>query len=263
MSDDTQVVYYMKDAVFAAADALGSRKEGVCDAAVTALLGGWFSERTEPVAVMADGLAVPVLALGAQSCRDFGQGLASFDGPCFALAAISGRAAYERNLDGYCTAVAFLNHRELKAAMVYDPVHAELFHAVHHLGAYLNGKSIGVSHKKSLMEACVSVDHNTLRTADAQTLHSLFSQTQHIRVGTSFSMELCLTACGRIDAAVGQGQSFIDSAAGLLIAKEAGAALVGDDSTHAPIAQIGKRIRAAAVSPGIAEEAAILSLSII
>ncbi len=256
MQDYTTVIYYMKDAVFVAADALGGTNAGgACDAAVAALLRGWFAKQNEPVAVLADGLPVPVLAHSEKQLEDYAQRLAYHDGPCFAVAALSGTAAYERGLRDYCVAVAYLENRELKAAMVYDPAHAELFHAVQNLGAYLNGKSIKASGRKSLMEAYLSVDHGTLRMGKEEALRGLIMQAQHVRCGAPFSLALCYAACGRIDAAVGRGQSFIDSAAGLLIAKEAGAKLLNEDGNPlAPFDQIGQRISAAAACPGIAKE---------
>jgi 3'-phosphoadenosine 5'-phosphosulfate (PAPS) 3'-phosphatase len=246
----------MKDAVFAAADAQkANRAEGACDAALKALLKAWFAEQEEPVAVLADGLAVPTLARSESALEDYAQNAAWHNGPCFAVCALSGRSAFERGLREYCTALAYIEGKQIKAAMVYDPSHAELYHAVKDLGAYLNGKSIAVSRCKRLMDAYISLDHGTLRTAHRDALHGLFSQVQNIRSGASFSLELCHTAGGRIDAVFGCGQAFIDYAAGLLIAKEAGAAVLGfDGKPLPPINELGERRSLIAVSPDITEE---------
>lgn len=253
---DKQVVYYMKDAVFAAADALNTKNaESVCDAALSALLKGWFAEQDEAVALLADGLAVPMLARSETALDDYAQNAAWHNGPCFAVCSLSGRSAFERGLHEYCTAIAYIEGKQIKAAMVYDPSHAELYHAVKNLGAYMNGKSLHVSSCKRVMDACVSLDHGTLRTARTEALRDLLTQAQDIRSGASFSLALCHAACGRIDAAFGRSQAFIDYAAGLLIAQEAGATLLGFDGKPLTlINELGERRSLIAASPDIAQE---------
>jgi len=251
-----QAVYYMKDAVFAVAEALQSKNtEGVCGAALTALLKGWFAEQDEPVALLADGLAVPMLARSDTALDDYSQNAAWHNGPCFAVCALSGRSAFERGLREYCTAIAYIEGKQIQAAMVYDIAHAELYHAVKDLGAYMNGKTIAVSRCKRVMDAYISLDHGTLRTAREDALRNLLTQAQEIRSGASLSLELCHTASGRIDAAIGRSQAFIDYAAGLLIAKEAGAAALGfDGKPLPPMTELGERRSVIAVAPDIAQE---------
>ncbi len=253
---EKQAVYYMKDAMFAAADALkAGNADGAGEAMLQALLKGWFSEQNEPVVLLADGLAVPAIARSQQLLDDYVGQTAFHDGACFAVCSLCGRSAYERGLRGWCIAAAYIEGRELKAAMVYDPSHAELYHAVKSLGAYINGKSLVVSRCKRVTDAYVSLDHATLRTARENALRDLVSQVQNVRSGAAFSLELCLMAAGRIDAAAGRGQSFIESAAGRLIAQEAGASLLGfDGKPLPPISELGERASFAAVSPGIAQE---------
>lgn len=250
---EKKVVFYMKDAVFAAAALCG--KSGACDAALSALLKGWFSEQSEPVALLADGLAVPMLANSETQIVDYSRNAAWHNGACFAVCCLCGRSAYERGLRDYCVAAAYLEGMQIKAAMVFDPPHAELYHAVKTLGAYMNGKSLSVSCGKRAMDAYISVDHNTLRTAREGALHDLLSQTQDARSHAAFSLALCHVASGRVDAAIGRGQSFIEYAAGQLIAEEAGAALLGfDGKPLPPMGELGERNSFAAVSPGIAKE---------
>ncbi len=253
---EKQAVYYMKDAVFAAADALkAGNADGAGEAALQALLKGWFFEQSEPAVLLADGLAVPAIARSQKRLDDYA-GQASFHGgACFAVCSLCGRSAYQRGLRGWCIAAAYIEGRELKAAMVYDPSHAELYHAVKSLGAYMNGKSLVTSHCKRVTDAYVSLDHGTLRTARENALRDLVSQVQDVRSGAAFSLELCLMAAGRIDAAAGRGQSFIESAAGRLIAQEAGAMLLGfNGKPLPPISELGERATFAAVSPSIAQE---------
>lgn len=252
---EKQAVYYMKDAVFAAADMLKTHDaQGAGEAAVNALLKSWFGEQSTPFALLADSLAVPVIARSLTQLDDYSKS-ALHNGVCFVVCSLTGRGAYARGLRDYGIAAAYIEGRDLKAAMVFDPSHAELFHAVKSLGAYMNGKSIGISRCESMTDAYISFDHRTLRTAKELALHSLISRAQEVRTGTVFSLALCHMASGRIDAAIGRSQSFIEAAAGRLIAQEAGAVLLGfDGKPLPPIAEIGERMSFAAVSPGIAQE---------
>ncbi len=253
---EKQAVYYMKDAVFAAADALkAGNADGAGEAALQALLKGWFSEQSEPAVLLADGLAMPAIARSRTQLDDYSRQAAFHDGACFAIGSLCGRSAYGRGLRDHCIAAAYIEGRELKAAMVFDPSHAELYHAVKSLGVYMNGKSLAVSRCKRVTAAYISLDHGTLRTAREDALHNLVSQVQDIRSGAAFSLELCHVAGGRIDAAIGRGQSFIEAAAGRLIAQEAGAALLGFNGKPLPaLSELGERTSFAAVSPGIAQE---------
>lgn len=253
---EKQSVYYMKDAMFAASDALkAGNADGAGDAAIRALLKGWFADQSEPAVLLADSLAVPVMARNQTQLDAYASKAALYGGMCFVICSLCGRGAYERGLRGWCIAAAYIEGRELKAAMVYDPSHAELYHAVKDLGAYMNGKSLSVSRCQRVTDAYLSVDHGTLRTAREDALHNLLSQVQEVRSGAAFSLELCHLAAGRTDAAVGRSQSFIEAAAGRLIAQEAGAALLGfDGKPLPPISELGERASFAAVSPGIANE---------
>jgi myo-inositol-1(or 4)-monophosphatase len=253
---DKQTIYYMKDAVFAASDALkAGDADGACEAALKALLKGWFLEQSEPVALLADGLAVPMIALSQTKLDDYSKKTGFHDGACFAVCSLCGRGAYERGLRDYGITAAYIEGREINAAMVFDASHAELYHAVKSLGAYMNGKSLNVSRCKRVMDATVSLDHNTLRTTREGALRDLISQAQDVRSGEAFSLALCRMASGCTDAAIGRGQSFIEYAAGMLIAQEAGAALLGfDGKPLPPISEIGERASFAAVSPSLKQE---------
>ncbi len=253
---EKQAVYYMKDAVFAAADALkahGAQSAG--EAATKALLKSWFDEQSTPFALLADSLAVPVMARSLTQLDDYSNQSALNNGVCFVICSLSGRGAHARGLRDSCIAAAYIEGKEMKAAMVFDPSHAELFHAVKSLGAYMNGKSIGVSRCESMTDAYISFDHKSLRTGKEVALRSLVSQAQDMRTGAAFSLSLCHMASGRIDAAIGRSQSFIEAAAGRLIAEEAGAVLLSfDGKPLPPVTEIGERMSFAAVSPGIKQE---------
>ncbi len=255
------ICYIMKNAAFAAGDSLTEKKDrhGACQLLIGQLLTAWFSGQNEDVAILADGLTMPMMACrneGGFALDDFSRGIESYDGPCFAVGSSGGIMAYERGLFDLCISVAYLEKRNALAAVVYDPIHVELFHAVSSMGAYLNGKSIAPAHTKRMSDACLAFDHATLR-AGGRAVLSLLAEAANIRVGAACGLELCYTACGRTDAAIRRNEAFFDYAAGLLVAQEAGAVITdGCGGAYAPLAEYGERRDLAAACRGIAGELA-------
>ena len=255
------VCFIMKDAAFAAGDKLTARgqRPEVHQALLDKLLAGWFCGGGEDVMLWTDALVAPMLA------RRDGDGYAlaayagdtgGYGGPCFAACGTGG-AASEHGLFGACVAIAYLDGRQIQAAVVYDPAHVELFHAVRGLGAYLNGKRITPSFAKQLSGAHVSVGQAALRKGGS--MRKLIAEAGHIRAGAACALELCHAAGGRTEAAVLCNEAFIDYTAGLLIAKEAGAVLMnGSGGPLDELREYGERRDIAAACLSIAGELARL-----
>ena len=255
------VCYIMKDAAFAAGDKLGGRagQQETHRTLLDQLLSGWFNGRSGSVLLWTDGLATPMLARredGDFTLGDFTRGAGGCDGPCFAVGGTGGGAAYERGLFDACISIAYLNERRMQAAVAYDPVHVELFHAVSGLGAYLNGKRISPAPTKRLSDAYVSIGHSALRTG-GKPVRSLSAEAGRVRVGAVCGLELCYTACGRVDASVMRNEAFVDYAAGLLVAQEAGAALMDRfGGPYGALREYGERSDITAACSGLAGELA-------
>lgn len=255
------ICYIMKNAAFAAGDSLTEKKDRheACQLLIGQLLTAWFSGQNGDVVILADGLTTPMMACRNESgfaLNGFSRGIESYDGPCFAVGSSGGIMAYERGLFDLCVSAAYLEKRNALAAVVYDPLHVELFHSVSNMGAYLNGKSIAPAHTKRMSDACVSFDHAALR-ARGEAVRSLLAEAANIRVGAACGLELCYTACGRTDAAIRRNEAFFDCAAGLLMAQEAGAVITdGCGGAYAPFAEYGERRGLAVACGGIAEDLA-------
>jgi hypothetical protein len=247
------ICYMMKDAAMIAGDKLmegGSRREAG-ELLLDELISGWMDGGYGDVAVCSDILAVPSMARRTEegyALEDFVTGAAGYDGPYFAVSA-GGADALQRGLFDAGISVAFLTGRQPLAAVVYDPVHVELFHAIEGLGAYLNGKRIAPSKACSLADAMVSLDHATLRINEAS---ALLNEAGQIRVAPVAALELCYAACGRVDAALRRGTAFFDCAAALLVAAEAGAAVTDGRGGTFAIKEYGQRCDMAVSAPGLA-----------
>jgi hypothetical protein len=251
------ICYMMKNAAMKAGDKLmaggGQRESG--ELLLDELISGWMDGGYGDVAVWSDTLAMPAMARRTETgyaLDDFVTGAAGYDGSCFAVST-GGADHLQRGLFDAGISVAFLRGRQPLAAVVYDPVHVELFHAIEGLGAYLNGKRIAPSKTRGLADALVSLDHAALRSQEASALRNEAGQ---VRVAPVAALELCYAACGRVDVALRRGAAFFDCAAALLVAAEAGAAVTDGRGGAFALKEYGQRCDVAVSAPGLAGDVA-------
>jgi myo-inositol-1(or 4)-monophosphatase len=144
-------------------------------------------------------------------------------------------------------------------AVTQAPLLGRTYHAVEDQGAFLNGRPINVSHSNRLSEAIVSLGdyavgheaatHNESRLALTA---ELVPRVERIRMIGAATLDLAFVAEGALDACVMMSNKPWDTAAGTLIAREAGAHVVdaqGNPHTHRSASTI-------ATTPGIARELA-------
>ena len=252
------VCYIIKDAAFAAGDKLTAhaQRQETHQALLDKLLTSWFGGLSGDVMLWTDGLVKPMLARrdgDGYTVTAYEGNTSGYDGPCLVAGGTDG-TGIERGLFSTCVAIAYLDGWHLQAAVVYDPVHVELFHAVAGLGAYLNGTRITPSSVKRLSNAHVFVGQAALRKSGGP-VQTVIMEAGHILAGAACALELCHTACGRTDAVVVSNEAFIDYTAGLLIAREAGVVLMdGSGERLHELREYGERRDITAACPGIAGE---------
>ena len=111
------------------------------------------------------------------------------------------------------------------AGVVYDPTRDELFSAEQGRGAYLNGAKINVSATSRLAECLVATgfpSQKRHRNPNIYFYHQLTMKTHGVRRAGSAALDLCYVACGRYDGFWEFNLNPWDTAAGVLIAQEAG-----------------------------------------
>ncbi len=272
----SKISFDMKNAVFAAGDiltdgfgkcisdaqkkdnSLGSKYAEQSGRVIeSSLLKSWFAARKDDIAVITDGVPKLAKSNGASyTIEEFGD-IQKYAGPCFCISCLEAGEAFERGIRDFCIGIAYLEDMQVKASVVFDPVNVELFHAVLGLGAYLNGKFIEVSKTEHTADAYISIGHEALRKADPEALSMLCKKALCVRTGATCGLELCYTACGRIDAAIKANQSFCDYVPGLLIAKEAGAKIsLLKGGAYEGIKEMDERQSVIASCPKIAGELA-------
>lgn len=126
----------------------------------------------------------------------------------------------------FCVSIAFKEDAELRTAVIYDPVHNELFSAIKGSGAYLNNKKIKVSATSNLSKSILATGFPYARTkkrnSNLPEFSSFLFKVRGIRRLGSAALDLCYVACGRLDGFWEKGLKAWDISAGGLIVKEAG-----------------------------------------
>jgi myo-inositol-1(or 4)-monophosphatase len=111
------------------------------------------------------------------------------------------------------------------AAVIYDPTRDELFSAEQGKGAHLNGKPIHVSKTPTLKESLVATgfpSHKRHKNPNIYFYHQITLRSHGVRRAGSAALDLCYVAAGRTDAFWEFNLNAWDTAAGVLIAEEAG-----------------------------------------
>jgi myo-inositol-1(or 4)-monophosphatase len=139
---------------------------------------------------------------------------------------IDGTVNYVYDLPMWCTSVGVVDDLGGLAGAVYVPPLDEMFSAARGEGATLNGEAITASTVSTIGMALVATGFSydrERRRSQAMRVASMLPEVRDIRRFGSAAIDLCLVACGRIDAYFEQHLNSWDIAAGTLIAAEAGA----------------------------------------
>jgi myo-inositol-1(or 4)-monophosphatase len=139
---------------------------------------------------------------------------------------IDGTVNFVYDLPAWCTSVAVVDRHGPLAGAVYVPVTDELFSAARGGGATRNGEPIRCSTATDLTMALIGTGFNYspgTRARQAERLALLLPRVRDVRRYGSAALDLCMAACGRLDAYFEEHLNSWDLAAGVLIAAEAGA----------------------------------------
>lgn len=142
--------------------------------------------------------------------------------------------------------------RRAIAGCVYAPVTGEIFLAHAGGGATRNGEPIAVRQEQDLAQALVGTGFGytaSRRAEQAGIVSAVLPRVRDLRRFGSAAYDLCLLASGRLDLFYERGLQPWDYAAGLLIAAEAGADVLGHLDGTAP----GEHLLVAG-NPGLAAQ---------
>ncbi len=156
---------------------------------------------------------------------------------------IDGTVNFVYDLPAWCTSVAVVDEDGPLAGAVFVPVSDELFSAARGAGATRNGMPIRCSSATDIATSLIGTGFSyspATRERQARRLAALLAQVRDVRRYGSAALDLCMVACGRLDAYYEEHLNSWDLAAGVLIASEAGATtsdfgggVAGSDATVA------------------------------
>jgi myo-inositol-1(or 4)-monophosphatase len=143
---------------------------------------------------------------------------------------LDGTTNYLYRFPAWCVSVALedADGRGL-VGVVHDPLGDETFSAARGAGARLNGEPIGVRSPAPLSRALVGTGFgydSDIRRGQAELLLRVLPQVRDIRRAGAAALDLCHVAAGRLDAYYERGVQPWDVAAGALIVREAGGAVL-------------------------------------
>ena len=154
---------------------------------------------------------------------------------CWVIDPIDGTTNYTHGFPFFCTSVGVMYGGETKIGVVYDPSRKELFSAEKGQGAFLNGNRINVSGTENICDSLISTGfaYNVCsRVGILPYFEKILRHAQAVRRPGSAAMDLCYMACGRFDGFFEFGLNPWDTAAGLLIVREAGGTVTTLDGSH-------------------------------
>lgn len=147
-------------------------------------------------------------------------------GEFWAIDPLDGTTNFAHGFPWFGISVACVVRGETAVGLVYLPVQQELFYAVKGAGAWLNGDRIHVSKTEKLSGALLATgfpyDIHREYEGVIAALQAVLTKVQGVRRAGAAALDLVYVACGRLDGFWEIKLKPWDTAAGVLILKEAG-----------------------------------------
>lgn len=144
---------------------------------------------------------------------------------CWIIDPLDGTSNFASANPYFSVSIALAREGRVILGVVYSPLTAELYQAVHGQGAFLNDRAIRVSPRNSLADSFVgiafSADEGDTRRG-IELLGRAAGVARRTVVNFAPALDLCSIARGRLDGLIDNGSTPEDHAAGSLILLEAG-----------------------------------------
>ncbi len=142
---------------------------------------------------------------------------------------LDGTTNFAHGYPCFCVSIGLAESKagveELLIGVVYNPINGELFTGVRDEGAFLNQKKIQVSSIERLATSLLATGFPSVKRAQNPNIHYYwdFTLRSHgVRRDGSAALDLAGVACGRFDGFWEFGLKSWDTAAGVLLIREAG-----------------------------------------
>jgi myo-inositol-1(or 4)-monophosphatase len=159
---------------------------------------------------------------------------------------LDGTTNYAHHLPEFSVSIGLAREGEMVFGLILSPVMGELFCAMQGEGATLNGRPIHVSGTRTMAESLLVTGFPYDLPPVAQIMMSRLARcilaAQGVRRLGSAALDLCYVASGRFDGFWEQNLAPWDTAAGMVIVREAGGKVT--DFSNAPFSINGNEILA-------------------
>lgn len=160
---------------------------------------------------------------------------------------LDGTSNFLHGLPQFAVSVGLLHQGKPELGLVYNPITEEWFSAARGQGARLNGRRLRVNALRDGGRAIVATGfpyrHPELMAKQYALLQSVLEPIGDIRRLGAAALDLCFVACNRVDGFFEIGLNPWDIAAGIVIAREAGA-IVTDLAGNSAMLDTGEIIAA-------------------
>lgn len=137
---------------------------------------------------------------------------------------LDGTTNFAHGFPVFCVSMGLEYRGELVLGVIYDPTRDELFAAEKGSGAYLNGERITVSKTTRLCESLVGTgfpSHKRHKNPNIYFYHTITLRSHGVRRAGSAALDLANVASGRIDGFWEFNLNPWDTAAGVVLVREA------------------------------------------
>ncbi|MCC9602637.1 inositol monophosphatase [Stieleria sp. JC731] len=155
--------------------------------------------------------------------------------PCWVVDPLDGTVNYVHRLQSFAVSIGLYHNGKMRLGVILDPVSNELYSAVDGQGAHLNGEPIHVSDCTDLSQALVACSFPAGVKGDSPEVVrfvKVLERCRSLRRLGSCALNMCYVAAGRLDGYWATNVCAWDSAAGTVIAREAGAQLTAYDGSE-------------------------------
>lgn len=153
-------------------------------------------------------------------------GVTPGEGRLWIIDPLDGTSNYIHQLPAFAVSIGVLEAGRLRAGVIYDPLHDELFQAERGKGAFLNGRRLRVTRVPKLADSLMATGFPFRARVRFDQYYESFRRITLASVGLrrcgSAALDLAYVACGRFDGFWEMDLSPWDIAAGALLIEEAG-----------------------------------------
>jgi myo-inositol-1(or 4)-monophosphatase len=151
---------------------------------------------------------------------------------CWHVDPLDGTTNFAHGYPCFAVSIGLSEDGEPIAGVVFNPVSGEFFSAARGEGAFLNEQPIRVSSVEKLATSLVATGfptHQRKRSANMNYYWEFTLRSHGVRRDGSAALDLCSVACGRFDAYWEFRLNSWDTAAGVLLVREAGGIVTAID----------------------------------